>query len=202
VASFAAPHRRVRQAEEHWMLTKVLLPPLMVYAAAGLASSLLVNLLSYAVDLRRFFAVCIGALVVGIFPLWLVVVVLIAKMMVGSTARDPSTIILAECPMWVKYVTRGVFAFVAVNIVLYVVLLAAVYPGKGPDGPPLGVVWRFASAVLMIFYATGLATVTAAYRRGLSNLRPRCVNGHLMAYGERFCTTCGAPLDSTGFRGT
>jgi hypothetical protein len=183
----------------------------MAYAAAGLALSLTMHLLSYAglqFGGTRLFA----ALHVGIFPLWIPVVLLAGKMSGGvrwgsgmmsdGIMPDRSSwrswnAILAECPVWMKYMTLGFFAYAIVNFVVFLLLMVFVHPHAGqPGGDPPSVVWQGFSGHWMAFYSAGLAIVTAAYRRGLSNLQRRCANGHVVAYGDRFCPTCGVPLDT------
>jgi hypothetical protein len=178
-------------------LTNILLLPLMVYAAAGLALSLTAHLFSYA-------GVQLGgnglftALHVGIFPLWIPVVLIAVKMSGGGGSRDFWNGILAECPVWMKYAVRGFLAYAVVNFVLCLVLTIFVHPDSGkPRSPPTSLTWRMFSGHWMAFYSAGLLTVMAARRRGLSNLQRRCVNGHVVAYGDRFCPTCGTPLDTT-----
>jgi hypothetical protein len=186
------------------MVTNILLLPLMAYAAAGLVLSLTVHLLSFADVLSFPFgggAPPLGlfiALHVGIFPLWIPVMLILWSMTVGRRSQDVWQHILAECPVWMKYMIRVFFAYAVVNFVLGVALLIFVYPKNTQHGgSPPGVVWRLFSGHWMAFYSAGLVTLTAAWRRGLSNLRRRCVNGHTVAYGDRFCPTCGATLDTT-----
>jgi hypothetical protein len=191
--------------ERAGMITKILLLPLMAYAALGLALSLAAHLLAYAgIQLggqELFFA-----LHVGIFPLWIPVVLLAGRM---SGGRSGSTMwwgyrrswefwntMLADCPAWMRYMAFGFLAYAMVNFILFMVLSVSLPPSAGHRGGPPSLVWRGFSGHWMAFYSMGLAIVTAAYRRGLSNLERRCANGHVVAYGDRFCPTCGAPLET------
>jgi hypothetical protein len=129
-------------------------------------------------------------------------VVLIAMKMSGGgysrrNSRDFWNGMLAECPAWMKYVMRGFLAYAVVNFILCMVLLVFVYPKGGTHGSaPPNLTWRMFSGHWMAFYGAGLLTVWVAWRRGLSNLQRRCTNGHVVAYGDRFCPTCGVPLDA------
>jgi hypothetical protein len=183
--------------EEDPMLTNILLLPLMAYAAAGLALSMTAHLLSYA-------GIQLGgnglfiALHVGIFPLWIPVVLIAMKMSGGGRSRDFWKGMLADFPAWAPYALRGVIAYTVVNFILCAALLTFVYPKSGTRGaPPPDLLWRMFSGHWMVFYGAGLLMTAAAWRRGLSNLQRRCTNGHAVAYGDRFCPTCGAPLDTT-----
>lgn len=191
------------------MLTKILLLPLIVYAAAGLALSMAAHLLAYA-------GIQLGgnglfiALHVGIFPLWIPVVLLVGRMTGGMRwgrggtwgyrrSWDFWNAMLTDSPVWMRYMTFGFLAYAMVNFILFMVLSVFLHPSAGQHGgEPSALVWRGFSGHWMAFYSAGLAIVTAAYRRGsLSNLQRRCVNGHPVTYDDRFCSTCGAPLDTT-----
>jgi hypothetical protein len=183
--------------EDTPMLTNILLLPLMAYAAAGLGLSLTVHLLSYA-DLQLGGNRLFTALHVGIFPLWIPVVLIAIRMSGGGYSRDFWEVMLAESPAWMRYVVRGFFVYAVVNFILCAALLAFVYPKGGTHGSaPPGLMWRLASGHWMAFYGGGLVVLRAAWRRGLSNLQRRCANGHVVAWGDRFCPTCGTVLDAT-----
>jgi hypothetical protein len=66
-------------------------------------------------------------------------------------------------------------------------------PAKGVTEPSVEVLHGF-SGHWMAFYSAGLAVLTSAYRRGLSNLQRRCPSGHVVGWGDRFCPTCGASI--------
>jgi hypothetical protein len=148
------------------MLTNILLLPLMAYAAAGLALSLMVHLLSYA-DLQLGGNSLFVALHVGIFPLWIPVVLIAMRMSGGGYSRDFWKVILAECPAWMRYMIRGFLAYAVVNFILCAALLAFVYPKGGPHGSaPPGLLWRMFSGHWMVFYGGGLLMLRAAWLRG------------------------------------
>src|SRR5438552_1845715 len=85
-------------------MMQMLLPPLMVYAACGLA-------LSFAVHILSFFGIAVGGeslffgLHVGIFPLWLPVVLIAMRMTNGAQRKDFWKVALSGCPPWMKYMT-------------------------------------------------------------------------------------------------
>ena len=173
-------------------MVDALLLPLMAYAALGLLLSLVVHVLSF-VGIQAGGTGLFFALHVGIFPLWLPVM-LLANKMSGGARRNFWKAALSGCPVWMKYMTYGFFIYALVNFALFVVMMPT---GKQNGGAPPASVWHGFSGHWMAFYSAGLAIVTSAYRRGFSNLSPRCVNGHAVAYDDQFCPTCGTPLDRT-----
>jgi hypothetical protein len=174
-------------------MTQILLPPLMLYAACGLILSLTVHVLS-------FFGIQIGgsalfmALHVGIFPLWLPVVLIGGKMTGGTSRGNFWKAALSGCPPWMRYMTYGFFIYAGVNFVVFIVLTGLYPPSKELGGNPPAVVLHGFSGHWMAFYSAGLAVLTSAYRRGLSNLQRRCPFGHDVGWSDQFCPACGASL--------
>jgi len=173
---------------------QMLLPPLMVYAACGLILSLIVHVLS-------FFGIAIGGQALffglhgGIFPLWLPVVLIAQRMASGARRKDFWKIALSGCPPWMKYMTYGFFIYALVNFALFLALSVQHSQPKqfGADVPAF-VVHGF-SGHWMAFYSAGLAILTTAYRRGISNLQRKCRNGHDIGWNDNFCPTCGLAVD-------
>jgi hypothetical protein len=173
-------------------MTQIILLPLMAYAACGLALSLVVHVLSlFGVELggnALFFG-----LHIGIFPLWLPVVLIAQKLMNGASRKDFWKIALSGCPPWMKYMTYGFFIYAIVNFVIFAAFLAPAGKQAANAAVPVAV-WHGFSGHWMAFYSAGLAILTTAYRRGLSNLQRRCPNGHGIGWNDRFCPTCGVPI--------
>jgi hypothetical protein len=175
-------------------MTQALLPPLMLYAACGLVLSLVVHILSI-------FGIPFGgntlffALHIGIFPLWIPVVFIAQKMMIGVNRKDFWKVALSGCPPWMRYMTRGFFIYAIVNFAFFFILTAVHPPAKQTGGDVPAEVLHGFSGHWMAFYSAGLATLTSAYRRGLSNLQRRCPNGHEIGWSDNYCPTCGMPVD-------
>jgi hypothetical protein len=172
-------------------MTQLLLLPLMIYAACGLVLSLATHILSL-------FGVGVGAtlfyvLHIGIFPLWIPVVLLSMKMAGGTSRKDFWKVALSGCPPWMQYMTRGFFIYAIVNFAIFFVLTGH-GPAKQPGGDLPAVVLHGFSGHWMAFYSAGLAVLTTAYRRGLSNLQRHCPFGHDVGWGDKFCPTCGASI--------
>jgi hypothetical protein len=165
-----------------------LLLPLMVYAACGLVLSLTVHILS-------FFGIALGgqtlftALQLGIFPLWIPVVLIGRKMAGGGQRRsDFWKAALSGCPAWMKYMTYFFLAYAVLNF-LWPIGHAPKDQHQGDD-----VIAHGFSGHWMVFYSTGLAMLTTTYRRGLSNLECKCPFGHDVGWSDRSCPTCGASV--------
>ena len=173
-------------------MTQVLLLLLIVYAAAGLLLSLAVHLLSFAGIQPGGIALFFG-LHAGIFPLWVPVVLIAQKMTNGAAKKDFWKVAMSGCPAWMKYMTYGFFIYAIVNFVIFIVIAPT---GRQSGGVPPSSVWHGFSGHWMAFYSAGLAVVTTAYRRGISNLERRCANGHVIALGDKFCSTCGVPTSN------
>jgi len=157
--------------------------------------------LSLAAHILSFFGIQLGgsglffALHIGIFPLWIPVVFISQKMMNGANRKDFWKIALSGCPPWMRYMTYGFFIYAFVNFA-YFFVLTATHPHTKQIGAavPADVVHGF-SGHWMAFYSAGLAVLTTAYRRGLSNLQRRCPNGHEIGWNDNFCPTCGLAVD-------
>jgi hypothetical protein len=173
-------------------MTQLLLLPLMVYAACGLVLSVAVHVLSlFGFQLG---APLFTALHVGIFPLWFVVVLLSMKMIGSASRKDFWKIALSGCPPWMRYMTRGFFIYAIVNFAIFFFLTAGQQSAKPAGGDPTAVVLHGFSGHWMAFYSAGLAILTTAYRRGLSNLQRHCPFGHDVGWSDKFCPTCGASI--------
>jgi hypothetical protein len=172
-------------------VTNLLLVPLMVYAACGLALSLAVHILSIF-GLQPGGNALFFALHVGIFPLWLPVVLISMKLTGGAKRNDFWKVALSGCPAWLKYMTYGFFAYAILNFVFFIVTGPA---GKPPGGVPSSAVWHGFSGHWMAFYSAGLAVVASAYKRGIGNLAQKCPNGHVVGFDDKFCSTCGVSID-------
>jgi hypothetical protein len=175
-------------------MMQILLPPLMLYAACGLVLSLVVHILSFFGLQFGGYALFVG-LHVGIFPLWIPVVFITQKMMGGRRMprKDVWKAALSGCPAWMRYMTYGFFIYAFVNFAIFMFLTSMHPPVKGGATPPPVMLHGF-SGHWMAFYSAGLAILTTAYRRGLSNLQRKCPFGHEAGWSDRFCPTCGSSI--------
>ena len=175
-------------------MTDALLLPLMVYAACGLVLSLVVHILSFfGIEfggMKLFFG-----LHIGIFPLWIPVVLIMRKMSGSNYNKDFWKVALSGCPRWMKVMTYGFFIYAFINLAIFAFLVAGHQQVKQPlDQAPAPEVLHGFSGHWMAFYSAGLAILTTAYRRGLSNLQRRCRFGHEVGWGDKLCPKCGAKV--------
>jgi len=129
----------------------------------------------------------------GIFPLWLPVVLISQKMFGSAPRMGHWKMALSGCPPWMKYMTYGFFSYAFVNFAIFFLLTATHPQAKGGAEPAVEVLRGF-SGHWMAFYSAGLAILTTAYRRGLSNLQRKCPFGHEIGWSDRFCPTCGSSI--------
>jgi hypothetical protein len=176
----------------------VLLLLLMVYAACGLALSLVVHVLSFFI-IPRGGNILFGALHVCIFPMWIPAMLISLKMSGGTiryygfrTSLAFLKQILSGCPRWMQLMTTGFFIYAIFNFIAFMFIVGFNHPPR--QGVPSSAVWHGFSGHWMAFYSGGLAIFTTAYRRGLSNLAPRCPNGHAVSPVDKFCAVCGKPV--------
>jgi hypothetical protein len=162
----------------------------MAYAACGL-------LLSAFVHFSSFFGVRIGgqglffALHVGIFPLWLPVVLIANERMRGEPRDQFWRTALSGCPIWLKYLTYSLFVYAILNFAWFFIFAATSLKQQGRSAPP-SAVWHGFSGHWMVFYCTGLAVLTAAYRRLGARDASACANGHIVNVANGYCRVCGA----------
>lgn len=142
-------------------MTRLLLLFAMPYAACGLALSIVVNAVSFtSVQLGE--NPLFPVLTWGTFPAFLSVILIDMsererrKMRSGAGEEiDPWELIFRGCPLLIKYIFWGCFAYAwAIGIVL------AILQTHEPN-----VIWRGASAFWMAFYALGFASILGAYLR-------------------------------------
>jgi hypothetical protein len=141
-------------------MRQILLLSLMAYAGTGLVLSLAAHLLAYTGQQPGGNALFF-ALHVGIFPLWIPVVLIAQKITRGAPRKDFWRIAASGCPAWMKQMTYIFFGYAIVNFLLFI--LSAPSSSRGA-GPPPPAVWRGFSGHWMAFYSAGLAIVTTAYK--------------------------------------
>jgi len=164
----------------------------MIYAAIGLLLSLCVHVLSI-IGYQPAGPGLFFALHVGIFPLWIFVVLISLKMTGGSRPRkDFWKFVLRGCPVWLKYLTYGFFIYAVVNFLYFFVTTAT--SGKAHAGGVSPSDWHGFSGHWMAFYCAGLAISTSAYRIGWKYLAEKCPNGHDVSPDHDYCPTCGSKV--------
>jgi hypothetical protein len=128
--------------------------------------------------------------------MWLPVILIMMKLTTGMTPsfgwrRDYWNAAFSGCPAWMRYMTNAFLTYALVNFAVFMMIAPT---GKQIGGDPPTPIWRGFSGHWMVFYSVGLAVFTTAYQRGISNLEPKCPNGHSVGFDDKFCPTCGVPI--------
>jgi hypothetical protein len=84
-----------------------------------------------------------------------------------------------DCPAWMKYVAYGLFAYVFINF----------FSGILWSGFSGGSIMRLFSGHWMLFYWFSFAMLYGLIHRHAT--APRCLSGHVVAEGAKFCEKCG-----------
>ncbi|GAB6041400.1 hypothetical protein JCM17961_20740 [Endothiovibrio diazotrophicus] len=168
----------------------------MAYATTGLVISTAAHLLALAGQPPGGTAL-FAALHVGIFPLWIPVVLIAQRMTKGVLRREHWRILTADCPAWLRYLTFALLVYAVINFLRFITSPHA--GGHGADLPSPAE-WRGFSGHWMMFYTAGLMVVVSAYRRGSSKRRRHCLRGHGAIDDAEVCPTCGARLVEVGIR--
>jgi hypothetical protein len=183
-------HRADRVTGEAEEMIKILLLPFIFYATCGLMLSAAVHVISL-LGLQPIGKKWFMALHIGIFPLWLPVVIMSQRIAKGTSKRDFWKVALSGCPVWMRYATYGLFVYALVNFAIFFLRL----PGKNSRGQePSNPVLQGFSGHWMAFYSAGLAVLVSAYRYTAAVPR-HCVNGHLIKGEPQHCSTCGVRIE-------
>jgi hypothetical protein len=143
---------------------------MMTYAAFGLVVSFFVHLLSI-LGLGR--TALFTVIDIGIVPLVTAAALIYGSEMSGDRGRgrDFWQVMLSGCPQWIKYMTYGLLIYAFANFALTFIFsstaVAVMINGHRSWSP--AIMARLFSGHWMLFYSAGLAILTSAYRRGLSN---------------------------------
>lgn len=176
---------------------RLILPPFLSLAALGFLASLATHLLALAGSLPPGGNAVFG-LHLGIFVLWIPVVLLGLRVNWVQRSRGAWRNVLAGCPTWMRYVTAGLFVYAIVNFFL---AFAEVDARPGDDDALSSAVLRGFSGHWMLFYGVAFAVLYSVYRKPELLRRIRCANGHSLAADDRFCATCGVAIPDPRARG-
>ena len=102
---------------------------------------------------------------VGIFPIWIPVVIVSKKLGKDAQSKQDSwKVVLKDAPDWMRYMVYGFFAYAFVNFAIFMVQA----PAKQPPGSPPPMVWRGFSGHWMVFYSAAMAVLYSAANYGKS----------------------------------
>jgi hypothetical protein len=153
----------------------VLSRPLAVVAAIGWIATIVASLAGFAgAPLPSWLQV---ALFFGVFPLWLVVVLLMNKLTAGVANSELWKAAFRGCPTWLRYAIWGSWGYTALCFI-------ATIGGQSEAG---GI------GFIGVFYAASLGTfVTLATT---SDEPTECANGHEIGPFDKFCRECGVAIN-------
>jgi hypothetical protein len=123
-------------------------------------------------------------LFVGIFVVWFPTVLAMRRFGPVMQRKDGWKVALTGAPEWVRYVVYAALAYAIINFGLGFLGLYSLQ-GSG--------FWRVGSSHAMAFYAAAWGLATASNRREELGIDWKCLHGHDMTPGARFCEVCGAP---------
>jgi hypothetical protein len=174
----------------------LLMPLMLVYAAAGLALSLLVNLMSYvSIDSFAFVLLVLLPGIVPIWPLVLFVPNLKPGMVIHRTEDsdgDALTNSTYGCPAWMTSMVKVLLAYGFLDtLVISVLLILVARTGYNVSEP-----WAFShigSAIAIAAFSLGFA---AAWSTCFAR---RCANGHVVPWEAQVCPECRASVDAAPF---
>jgi len=169
----------------------VILTFFMVLAALGFALSLLVHggaLLG--IDL---FGSCTWGLHVGIFVVWFPAVLVSCHLTKDFKRKDFWKAALRGCPSWMRWNTYLFFGYALFNFFFTLFLLSRGEKAAVSDSGPVLLALRLFSGHWMGFYSAAFAILYSALHVRERDAARRCVNGHALSPGNKFCPECGAP---------
>jgi hypothetical protein len=125
---------------------------------------------------------------IGIFVVWLPVVLFSQRVMRGVPQKDFWKVVLSGCPEWMKVLQKVVLIYAVANF-LYFMLMSG--SSKSTEAFDPSVIRGF-SGHWLIFYGAAFSTFYSLHRRpDLLNGR-ECPMGHAMSHDAEYCSTCGA----------
>ena len=165
--------------------------PLLVLSTLGLVLSIAAHAMASA-GLPLPGGGLVWLLHIGIFAVWLPVVILSKSLNRSADGKDFWKAALAGCPKWMRYGISILFAYVVFNFVFFIATVPNRPKKPAGDAPPSVV--RGFSGHWMIFYGAAVAIFySRIHSPHLFRVR-KCPNGHEAAPTERICAVCGQEI--------
>lgn len=161
----------------------VLVLPFTALAGVGLVASAAVHVLAWAgVPIPREAM----ALHVGIFVVF-IPAVLVSHWQARKYPPQRWDATFRGAPPWVGRGVRWLAGYAIVNFLAFLLILPKDGPSKSINE------FRAFSGHWMIFYAAACGMLYSAMHASEVDERRRCLNGHRMPAGAKFCAECGSP---------
>lgn len=131
---------------------------------------------------------------VGVFVVWLPAVLASNRLVKNYPQKEFWKAALRGCPVWMKYLTYGLFGYAMLNFALFI--FGA--PKQGGGGPMPPQVVRGFSGHWMAFYSIAMAILYSAAKLWDAGWEWHCPNGHKVQPLAKFCDECGQPVGTLG----
>lgn len=126
---------------------------------------------------------------IGIFVVWLPAMLVSNRLSSDFKRKDMWKATLRGCPRWMRYTLNGLFIYVVVNFLLFM-LSAPQNRGFGKMSPET---LRGFSGHWMLFYAAAIAIYYSGIHLNDRDVR-RCALGHAVSPLAKFCEVCGQEI--------
>jgi hypothetical protein len=170
-------------------IIRFFLQPLRIYATCGFIFSAVLHVLAIA-GLQPNNNVLLFGPGVAIFPLWLPVTHLAMVLTRGLGRKEAWKVTISGCPKWMRSTISVLYWYAMVNFAVAIIVVFLFPAAKSSSGSAPRLFWILASSYYMLFYFAGLVTLTTVNKRGT----PTCPNGHSISISDKFCPTCGSPI--------
>jgi hypothetical protein len=171
-----------------------LLAPFVLLAAIGLVLSIIAHTAALFGQPQPFGPITWG-LHIGIFVVWLPVVLVSNRLVADFKRKDYWQAALRGCPAWMKWMTGVFFVYAFVNFFLFMLVAPPRGKGGGVNAPPE--VFRGFSGHWMAFYSAAVAILYSAIMVAIRDPARRCPNGHPVSPSADYCETCGGRIVDT-----
>jgi len=167
---------------------KVVLYPLMVLAACGLALSIAAHCMALAgVPIPG--GKLVWGLHIGIFVVWIPTVLTSMQTTRYANRKDFWKVALAGCPVWMRRAGYLLFGYAILNFIVCFANTASQPKQHTGDAPPS--VIRGFSGHWMIFYGAAFAVLYSRIHAPELYRERKCPLGHTASPTARFCSECG-----------
>jgi hypothetical protein len=150
--------------------------PLVVVAAIGWALSVAVSVVGMTG--MQVPAVVTYGVFIGMFPLWLIAVLLMTRLTKNVPNGDLWKAAFRGCPKWLRYAIWASWGYTFLMFLL---------TATGNDSAHAGFVGVFYASALGIFVTAASTTAEPT----------ECANGHPIGPFDKFCRECGAEIKRT-----
>ena len=166
---------------------QALILPLMLLSALGLFLSCYAHVIAL-LGMQPAWGESAWFLHIGIFVVWLPVVLFSQRVMRGVPQKDFWKVMFAGCPDWMRAVQKIVLTYAVANFLYFMFVSSSTNSADDTDPSVI----RGFSGHWLIFYGAAFSTFYSLYRRPDLLEDRKCPQGHAISHGAAYCSTCGA----------